>query len=275
VVVVDNTADRISVFAPGGAFVRSFALESTREISRPNAIGRFADGTVAGVASDVPSLREDMIGKTVAGKQTLARYSPTGKLLGPLATSPTQTRYVVSVRGPVRWPFTPFTVGTAYAFHDSTFFMATSGHFPIDHRRATGEPIRRIQVDAPPRPVTAADRERFAAGVLANVETQEQRVLQNRFLAEAPFPETMPRIGALIASSDGRLWASSYMSTPSGDRLWHVIDTAGRWSGTALIPRGLGIREIHGDRILAVARDSLGVESVHLVELEPRRPLPR
>jgi hypothetical protein len=263
----DATLDRISIFSPRGEFVRSVKLEVTAELSSPNGWGHFSDGTIAGAGGSGLSLRPAMVGKLVGSEMKLARYDGDGKLMGEIARLPDRERYVVSTTGTVKWPFTPYSANPTYAVSGMSVFSTSGREFLIEERDPTGKVLRRIRADVPVQPLTSEHRSRFAEEMRAGARTEQDRVSTERFLAGAPFPEQLPVISRLLPTRDGMLWAQAYFAEPTGERRWYVLDRTGHWIGHALTPRNLRVVDVTRDRLLGVASDSLGIQSVLVFDL--------
>jgi hypothetical protein len=73
--------------------------------------------------------------------------------------------------------------------------------------------------------------------------------------------ETYPPVSqALIARDEQSVWLEGGVAT--GDRVWHILDVAGRPVGTVRVPRGTELRVVTRERVWAVERDRDGLESV-------------
>jgi hypothetical protein len=63
------------------------------------------------------------------------------------------------------------------------------------------------------------------------------------------------------------VWAEPYRLQLGQEREWHVLDQTGHWIGYAFTPRSLRVLDITSDRAVGVVADSLGVQTVRVLEL--------
>ena len=241
------------------------------DLPRPNAWGHFADGTIAGVGVQGLSLRPEMVGKIVGSELRLARFAAGGKFLNEVARLPGRERYVVSTRGSLRWPFVPFSPDASYAISGTNVLSTSGREFVIEERDGAGSPVRRIRAEVPVHPVTSEHRANLAEQMRLNVRTEQDRVSTERYLAESPYPHNLPVISRLLPTRDAMLWVESYSVDAIGERRWWVLDRTGHWIGYASTPRKVRVLDVTSNRLLGIASDSLGVQSVLVYDLVPPR----
>lgn len=269
IAVSDATLDRISVFTPRGEFVRTLKLERTRDLPHPNPLGHLPDGTILGVSGSGRNLDADPVGKIIHSETRLARFAADGNFLNEILRFRDTDRYVVSRRGSLRAPFVPFAPDPSYAIWGSNVLWTSGREFLIEERDGSGRLLHRISADIPVEKLTSEHRAEFAKEMRLGVHTEQDRVPTERYLADAPYPENLPVISRILPTKEGMLWVQSHSPDSVGNRRWWVLDRTGHWIGYASTPRGLRVLEVTDDRLLGVAADSLGVQSVLVYDLVP------
>lgn len=90
------------------------------------------------------------------------------------------------------------------------------------------------------------------------------------------FPERFPGIRKMIADSDGFLWLRKGIEGAQGEagEGWRVVAPNGETWTDILVPRGLDVRAISGNRVFGVTRDSLDVPVIRVLEFDRSRLLP-
>lgn len=265
--VWDTGIKRASVFTTDGEFVRSITLERTADVSRPNAIGSMADGTLVSSSSRGLPLTEELVGQVVQASIAFGRYDASGIFLNKLGNLPGRRRYVVSTTGSVRWPFLPFSPSPAWAVYGDNVYLG-SGETPmIAVTDRDGATVQSIRWDARERKVTRDDIERYATQLRENARDQNQLAGWNRFLDEAPFPDRFPVYQSLLVDTEGQLWVEEYMVPGESHPTWSVFDAEGRWLGRVETPPGVEVLHISKDALLGRWRDSIDVEHIQLYDL--------
>jgi hypothetical protein len=99
-----------------------------------------------------------------------------------------------------------------------------------------------------------------------------RRLLDEEFGDARPVADYFPVFGGIMIGRDGRFWVREYRQpTAPRPHSWLVFDRTGRLECRATIPAFAELLEFGPDYLLALNRDSLGVESV----LEYRITLPK
>ena len=82
--------------------------------------------------------------------------------------------------------------------------------------------------------------------------------------------QPVPFFGTPFADAEGNVWLPSYRPAyPEEGSPYTVISPDGEWLGTFETPPRLRILDVTGNRLLAVLRDNLDIESVAVYELTP------
>lgn len=128
----------------------------------------------------------------------------------------------------------------------------------------SGREIRRFGRRGEPRPVTGADREAARARRFEDTDSATAR----RLVEAMTFADVVPRIQALAAAPDGRLWVRTAPGEAGGESGIDVFDAGGR-----LLGRAVDVPWPHAfvaPRLVArVVRDELDVSRVQLLRLRP------
>lgn len=97
------------------------------------------------------------------------------------------------------------------------------------------------------------------------------RVLAGREMAPN---EPLPLVGELFADREGRVWLGDWAADAPllGTTRYSVLAPDGGWLGDVHVPPRVRILDVAGRRVLGVARDELGVESVVVYELLSAEP---
>ena len=142
---------------------------------------------------------------------------------------------------------------------DGALWFGTTDEYRLTQRSLDGDTIRIVERDAPPTPITAAEREEALA------EDYLAPFREAGVVDPAMVPENHPYWAGFTVSSDGFLWVIPRMPDggaaafdvfdPEGVYLGRIpVDEPGLQSGPAPVVRG--------DRLYAVVRDDLGVPYV-------------
>ncbi len=82
--------------------------------------------------------------------------------------------------------------------------------------------------------------------------------------------QPVPFFGTPFADADGNVWLPSYRPAyPEEGSPYTVISPDGEWLGTVETPPRFRILDVTGNRLLAVLRDNLDIESVAVYDLTP------
>jgi hypothetical protein len=80
-------------------------------------------------------------------------------------------------------------------------------------------------------------------------------------VVDVPVSETFPPFAqAIVARDEKSVWLESGITT--GDRVWRVLDVAGRSIASVRVPRSVELKVVSMDRVWATERDADGLQSV-------------
>jgi hypothetical protein len=113
-------------------------------------------------------------------------------------------------------------------------WTAGSGSYRVARISPAGDTTLILEVDEPPLPLTAADRDAWAEGMASTFE----RAPQARRELEALLPQVKPVLSALLTDDEGRLWVGR---TPPGDAPpeFDVFDPDGEYLASVRMPEGV------------------------------------
>lgn len=169
----------------------------------------------------------------------------------------------------------PFSPEPLAAFSRDAAFFAVSDSSIVHVQRLDGRGQSVIRWTEPPQPVTPPDVDRELARRIAEARLLYSNVpaLQRRFIDGAlrplfkqmPMPTSFPRIGRLLANTDGDLWALSYVAPADravAARTARVFDADGNALGQLVLPSGFEPTQIGRDYVLGILTDVDGGTSV-------------
>jgi hypothetical protein len=266
----DVSPQRLSLFTPGGDFVRAVTSRSPLGIF-PLARGVVGDGRVLIAASGgTPAL--DVTGRTsTRGSDTYLLLRPSDGAADTLGEFPgTEQIALAGADGGFLMRPLPFGRTTLAAVHDSLIYVADSDRFEIRVFSLRGHLVGLIRAAQAPVPVTAEDiaayrRTLVTLGAEGDREAERR---EQRLLDAAPYPATMPAYIALKVDSEGDIWVQAPQRPGSTDgSLWTVFTPDGRPRGTVRLPPGLHVHEIGRNWVVGVEVDSDEVEHVRMFPL--------
>ena len=193
-------------------------------------------------------------------------------------------------------PYTPSTQWTIGP--DARFVYGRSDAYAIYRQRPDGR-ILRIEREAEPVPVSAAEREEREASATWQMRTVDPAWRWNG----PPIPATKPYFTQLRVAQDGRLWvrlsqpgeidpavdttqsasggtsAGAGGGPPAGPRqpvlryrepqVWDVFAPDGRYLGQVAFPHRFTVFALRGDHVWGVLRDDLDVQALVRMRVNP------
>ena len=173
--------------------------------------------------------------------------------------------------GPVPTSVAPYTLGsttTAVVSDDRVWLIdAKDGRLLAFDRAGTRRVDQTLSVE--PQKFDAAALGRRRARELAAAARAFDSARIRSLYDEAPLPETAPLVAGASAGQSGEVWVRLFELDDDAPRQFVVIDREGAEVARATLPSRVEVQQIGPDFVLAVRRDSLGVESV--VEYTLRR----
>ncbi|HUF28217.1 MAG TPA: 6-bladed beta-propeller [Gemmatimonadaceae bacterium] len=267
IITYDMQNRRFSIFDLEGQFVRSFAPENTVF----SVAGRFADGSFV-----VPPLVVFMTGGTRQGlvrdSAVIVRFSPDGTGADTLVrvvagesmvdSRESGGRSMIMVRN------RPFGLSTHIAVSDSLIFAGTGDAYQIAVYARDGRLVRLIRRDRPRARVGPAEIAALRERQLSRITDENRRRDEERWYAEAPYPDRMPAHGPLRVDDQGNLWVEEYSADRDAALRWTVFTAEGRAIGTTTTPARFSVHQIGSDFILGRWQDDDDVDHVVVYRLE-------
>lgn len=269
----DPSTKRLSLIAPAGSFVRSARAAGIGGYF-PQFHGVFADRSF--VLAD--GFQPEFSAGTEISRPDVAylRFGLDGALRDTLGPFPGGQQITVSGgSGDNRWltmRALPFGRETYIAVQGDRFYMADSDRYEVAVYSAAGKLTALVRKHHQPLEVSGDDIERFKEDFLAPPEGEEpdenRQRMEERVLAEMPFPEAFPALADLHVDARGNLWVEEYRR-PGDERppVWSVFDEAGRLLGTVETPPDLDLLQIGDDFVLGRWQDQFDVDHIRLYDL--------
>jgi 6-bladed beta-propeller len=254
--VADPQAGRFTVFDTAGGFVASHPRR-VGGYSMPWRGGFGADGRLQEVAVAVSPGSEP--------RQALLRFdsalAPVDTVLLPLHRG----EQFDLTRGNTSWSAgVPFTPGLVFALApDGAVWTGVNDRYRFVRLGARGDTTRIVEREAPPVPVTAAERDE-AVAELKWFTDQGGRVDAGRI------PDQKPAFQAILVDSGGGIWVRPSLPAGEAGAAFDVFDAEGRYQGRLRLPGGMSAYPppvIRGGALYGVARDSLDVPAVVRVRI--------
>lgn len=261
VLAVDLSRPRVAVFDGAGRYVQSFDVRTP--------VGRLDDGTFVRLAS-VPLDAMPQTGP-LRQPQRILLVAADGETADTVALVPGTESYLVVDQSEsavsILRRSAPFHRTQSVIVAGDRLYSSAGDDYEITVHAPDGTVSGLIRRLVPNRLVTDVDIDAFRDHERARATDDNARRSIERFLADAPYPETMPALDALIMDAEGMLWVRDYATPTEREerpQSWSVFDGDGRWLGTVETPVGLEVREIGSDYILGVWKDGFEVEHVRM-----------
>lgn len=261
----DGLSRRISVFDPGGGFVRSSTLQLGGVHGLHVRLGPLSDRTllvsVEGLFAGEFSL--GLLRDTTA----LVRCDLDGAMMDTVVQFRGREMYVASLDEHVDVAPLAFGRDPRFATYDGGFYLGSTESHEVAYYGPDARIRRIVRFAGPAVSVTPSDIDRFLQEQLADVTDDFDRQILERFYADMPFPQTMPTHGDLLVDAEGNLWVEEYRRPGDDQPRWRVFDADGALLGVVETPPDLTIYQIGPDFVLGRWIDELDVEHVRLYAL--------
>lgn len=269
IVAFDGALARLTTYTAAGELLQTTEIEPAPVPDHPlrmyDIVGILNEALVF-VASAFPANREPTA-RTHWDEAPTLIYSRVGTRLGVLGEASGMDTYST----PERAGAVTFARITSAAVRHDRLYMTDGGHLEVRIYDRTGGPAEIWRILQERRPVTGQTLETYFNHMAASGQIPQESI--ERLRGNRPYRDFLPWISAVKVDPSGNLWIRLYQHgfSPDSER-WFVIDARGVWLGEVTMPEGFSPYEITDDRILGVATDSLGVESVRLYGLAKDSP---
>ncbi|HET9424142.1 MAG TPA: hypothetical protein VFO55_02135 [Gemmatimonadaceae bacterium] len=235
-------------------------------------LDRFPDGRFVITATPRPG-RQRPAGRVFLDSQPLGLLS-TNDLARPLwIGSLVSERMMAVVSGPGRnrrlgSTQVPFGRSTQYAVSGDRLWVGDSETGVVTQFSSAGREIGRFVVPIAARQVdSTAIRRQRQAGV-TDAMNWDDRMRMDAFYS-VPLPRQAPRFSRFLPGPAGEMWIEMYQEEPGATRSYLVVGRSGETLGRVTMPAGAVPHEAGLDYVLAVRRDSEGIE--HVVQYSLKR----
>ncbi|MHB1326686.1 MAG: NHL repeat-containing protein [Gemmatimonadales bacterium] len=249
---------RLQVFTPEGAFVRLVTLRAPANFEYPTVQGVSSAGLVATARRYQPS-PDDYSLASIGG--ALFAFAMDGARSDSLLELPRTER--IWVRGGT-WS-RPFDAGNVVRVAGDHIFVANTGRLSVDVYDGRGRLTRVVRIAERARTLAAGEYQRAVDSTLDGLRNPSQREAMRKAFGNAPRNEVAPAFNGLAADRDGGFWLWRTAAT----RLVSVFDSAGRWSGDAILPEGFRPLETGAGWVLGTWSDADGIVRVRLHRVRP------
>lgn len=175
--------------------------------------------------------------------------------------------------GPVPRTMTPLTLGerTFVLVSADRVWSVNTATGALRAYDGSGNEVVSTTMGLEPEPFDAAALDAHRAQLLAKAERSMDSLRALAATNPDILPATMPLIDAAFAGADGELWLRLLDLDGRNPQRFVIVDRSGKPAARTTVGRGLDIQHIGRDFILAIERDSLGVESVteYALDREP------
>ncbi len=250
---------QFNLFAPSGAFVRSYTTPVARRAEGTQLVDWFPDGSSLVERHEFES-RERQPGTPVRGYVSLFRLAADGAMLDSLGRFENQTGMagVLYLWGP--WGHE--------AVHDSSVYHGAGDSYEIRRYSVQGDLRAIIRRSLPNTPTTREHFDAFVNESLQRLSTEEggarmRPALEQRF-ASARYAPYFPAYFHLRTDQPGNLWVQEYTPRVGEGRVWSVFDPAGIYLGDVEMPERFRLFQIGDDFVLGQWRDGDDVEHVRV-----------
>lgn len=269
--VYDSELNRISEFAPDGAFVRSVTIAPPAGYLSVRAAGILPD---RGILADAAVRPQATYGEPIRYRPTLAvvRYDAKGRYRDSLVSYAFHEKYAETWgRGGQIYFDLPFGRRGAIAVHGWHFYVVDNNDAGINEYDTTGTKTRTLWPDLPQagRPVT----EREAAGARRRLKARLPRIGNVADVVDRlPIPDTVPPYGwegerqltLLRVGRDGAIWVLEFSGPDTAHPTWIVLRPDGTVKARVTADEELDILYADEEFVLVHRWDELDVETVEL-----------
>jgi hypothetical protein len=265
----DRGLDRISVFAPAGAFVTEVRPALPENPMSLEVKGALSDGhlLLARGASFIPAGNVEGTQRQPITGWMIDRAGRHVQSFGPFPGETVVLKAGSNGSSMSRTPV-PFGASTLFSARGDAVYIADGDQFAVRVYAGDGKLVRIVR-----RPYTRIRV--LPEDVAAYIETQVENGPPVQWIRDgirASFErvtpaDSFPAIRSLQIDTEDHLWVES--SRHAGDRqaMWTVFAPNGTLLGDVALPRELQIFEIGRDYIIGRDRDDLGVERVKMLRV--------
>jgi hypothetical protein len=252
---------RFTILDRDGRVARLLGLDAP--LSAVGAAGRLADGTFVlqeywTASSSGPGLHRD--------PAAIVRFATDASRLDTVALLPGREAFlsVENGRGVMATPL--FARRTVVAARGDGIFAGDQERYEIRTYDSAGTLRMLIREAGQDLSISDEAARGLIEEMLVDVPPQE-RSERRAFLESMDRPPGRPAFGALLVTDSLSLWVADWMQASDRASTWTVFGKDGILRGRVVMPDGLDVLDVRGDRVAGVWRDDLGVEHVRVHRL--------
>ena len=256
--VYDTRLGRWSAFDSTGTLSTTVPMVPPSRVVDLRPLARSADGAILAVHGEQRRFGRETIQRDT---MPLLRFASAGEApdtLGLWAT--TEWSYAPTERGTLR-TWVGFARSAASAGRGDRVALGDTDTPEVSIFDASGSLRTSIRFGHAREPVAEQDVSAWRAENASRLGPDAPEDIRRRF-AQAPYRETYPAFDDVAAGADGSVWIGTAAHFGDDTRRWVAFGADGAAWGRVDLPREAQILDLHADRVVTLARDDMGVESV-------------
>ncbi len=176
--------------------------------------------------------------------------------------------YKIDVPGSigVTW-YEPFAPRTLYAAGGDRVWVTRTDRAELAAYTLDGTLVMLVRFPAEPVAITDGDRAAFRASVEPRINPNRRADFE-RWFAEVPYPSVKPVASALVTGPQGTVWLERAVPFDAPNVTWSVFGADGTLLGDVPFPPRTELLEIGASHVLALWRDDLDVEFIHVYRID-------
>jgi len=267
--VADWSLQRMSLFTPGGEFVRSFPIAAPGGRGFVQPIAVFSDGSLL---AQIQSFGAGGPPKSGIHRDsaTYVRLDETGAVRDTIGTFLGTEELVIAETNMIMMTYLPFGRGSFITAHDSSVVFGANDSYAFEWLDRAGHVRRIVRRAHTPTPLTDADVSKYKEERLADAPDDNQRKFEQRILDKTTFPKTIPAYKSIQTDAAGDVWVQAYTAPGDSSNDWSVFNTDGWLLGTVALPPNFRPNQFGADYVLGIWKDENDVE--HVMEYGIRKP---
>jgi hypothetical protein len=206
-------------------------------------------------------------GQRIVTRYRYAVYDSTGMQRAALFELPSRERIVHTFNGSTRFPYIPFSPAPIVAASADKVYLIRGSAPVVEVWSLAGKRIGTITWKAQQTVVRDVWARWRQAELDAETRQTSKLFYEDFFSDRLPLPEYVPVAEAMHVDPAGRLWIVRERLRWDPARRCDVLDAAGRFLGSVVLPPNFSLFQVGTDFVLGRARDADDVEQVQLYRL--------
>jgi len=268
-VAFDSQLRRVSIIDADTGFVRVYSI-GVEGGGYAIARGVLADGALLLGGGMYFSNASGMPSGLVRPESHYLLVGPDGTMVGDLGNVPTMEAFSRVSGSGFSMSGIPFGRLTVIAGSSDRVWLGTGDSWELRSFTPNAELERIVRFNRSLQRVTPSLVDAYVDERVADAADETEARTRRAELADVPTSEVVPPYQVLRTDVLDDIWIGEFVLPGESTETWTIIDTTGRAIGRVTTPRGALPLYIASDRLLAVTRDELDVESLTLWRL--RRP---